>query len=252
MRPNVVKQLWKEGKPAFGVWLGSCSPLLTEQIASVGFDWLLVDGEHSPVDLPTMVQMFQAISTTDVIPLARVQWNDAVEIKRVLDAGAYGVVIPWVNTPEEAQQAVAACRYPPVGQRGFGPWRGALYGGRDYAAHANDEIACIIQIETVAAVERIDEILSVEGIDGVMIGPTDLALDMGLPPRTDHPDPGHQALCTQVLEGCQRHGVAPGIFTAGPEEAARRAAEGWRFLPVGTDTQLAMKAVIAARRLVKP
>lgn len=251
MRPNRLKQLWKDDEPTYGVWLSACSPFLTEHVAAVGFDWLLVDGEHSAVDLQTMVQMFQAISTGETVPLARVAWNDAVQIKRVLDGGAYGVVIPWVNSREEAAAAVSACRYPPQGSRGFGPWRAALYGGRDYVRHANQEIACIIQIETVAAVEAIDEILSVSGIDAVMIGPTDLAMDMGLPPRADHPDPQHKALCQQVLEGCRRHDVVPGIFTAGPEEAARRAAEGWRFLPLGSDIQLILQAAIAARRKVR-
>ncbi|MEE2778837.1 MAG: aldolase/citrate lyase family protein [Acidobacteriota bacterium] len=252
MRPNRIKQLWQENQPAFGVWLSACSPFVTEQIAAVGFDWLLVDGEHSAVDLQTMVQMFQAVSTRESMPLARVAWNDPVQIKRVLDSGAYGVVIPWVNTPDEARQAVSACRYPPDGTRGFGPWRAALYGGRDYAQHANEEIACIIQIETVSAIESIDDILSVPGVDGVMIGPTDLAMDMGLKPRADHPDPGHQDLCREVLEACQRHGVAPGIFTSGPDEAARRADEGWRFLPVGSDLQFVLERAIAARRLVNP
>ena len=203
MRPNRVKQLWREDQPAFGVWLSACSPFLTEHLAAVGFDWLLVDAEHSAVDLQTMVQMFQAISHGETMPLARVPWNDPVHIKRVLDSGAYGVVVPWVNSREEAQEAVSACRYPPDGRRGFGPWRAALYGGRDYVRHANAEIACIIQIETVAAVEHVDEILSVPGIDAVMIGPTDLAMDMGLPPKADHPDPRHRELCQRVLESCQ-------------------------------------------------
>jgi 4-hydroxy-2-oxoheptanedioate aldolase len=251
MRPNRIKRLWREDRPAFGVWLSACSPFLTEHVAAVGFDWLLVDAEHSAVDLQTMVQMFQAISTGEAMPLARVPWNDPVQIKRVLDSGAYGVVIPWVNTRREAEEAVSACRYPPDGQRGFGPWRAALYGGRDYVRHANEEIACIIQIETVAAVERIDEILSVPGIDAVMIGPTDLAMDMGLQPKADHPDPRHQALCLQVLEACRRHEVAPGIFTAGPDEAARRAQEGWRFLPVGSDIQFLLEKAISARRAVR-
>jgi 4-hydroxy-2-oxoheptanedioate aldolase len=251
MRANRIKQLWAEDRPAFGVWLSACSPFLTEHIAAVGFDWLLVDAEHSAVDMQTMVQMFQAISTGEAMPLARVSWNDPVQIKRVLDGGAYGVVVPWVNSRDEALKAVSACRYPPDGQRGFGPWRAALYGGRDYVRHANEEIACIIQIETVAAVEKIDDILSVPGVDGVMIGPTDLAMDMGLSPRADHPDDTHQALCSEVLDACQRHDVAPGIYTSGPDEAARRSKEGWRFLPVGSDIQFVLEQSIAATRAVR-
>jgi 4-hydroxy-2-oxoheptanedioate aldolase len=251
MRANLLKQMWRRDEATFGVWLSACSPFLTEHVAAVGFDWLLVDGEHSAVDLQTMVQMFQAISTAEAVPLARVSWNDPVQIKRVLDSGAYGVVIPWVNTREEAMQAVSACRYPPDGQRGFGPWRATLYGGRDYVRHANEEIACIIQIETVRAVERIHEILSVPGIDAVMIGPTDLAMDMGLPPRADHPDSEHQALCAQVLAACQDHGVVPGIFTSGADEGKRRAESGWRFLPVGSDIQYTLQAAISTLRTVR-
>jgi 4-hydroxy-2-oxoheptanedioate aldolase len=235
MRPNTIKQLWRDDKPALGAWLGSASTIVAEQLAHAGFDWLLVDGEHSPIDTLTMVQMMQAISTTDTIPIARVQWNDAVEIKRALDGGAYGVVIPWVNSKAEAEQAVAACRYPPMGSRGHGPYRGVLYGGPDYRLHANEEIACIVQIETIGAVEHIDEILSVSGLDATLIGPADLAMSMNIPVVPDNPHPDHIAACAEVLAGCRRNGVVPGIYTAGEDESARRVAEGWRFISIGTD-----------------
>ena len=244
MRPNTVKQLWAEGKPSFGAWLSTCSTLAAESMAHQGWDWLVVDGEHSPVDLLTMVQMFQAISTTDTIPMARVHWNDPVEIKRILDGGAFGVVIPWVNNRVEAEQAVAAVRYPPDGLRGFGAYRGFLYGGADYGTEANKEIACIVQIETVEAVERIDEILDVEGIDATCIGPADLAMSMGIPVRPDNPHPDHVALCAEVLAGSRRidNRVAPGIFTSGPVEAKRRAEEGWLYIPSGSDSQFMAQA----------
>lgn len=237
MKPNNMKQLWRQDKPTFGAWLTCCSTFVAEELGAIGFDWLLVDGEHSPTDTLTMVQMLQAISIGSSVPLARVAWNDPVAIKRVLDGGAYGVVIPWINTRAEAEQAVNACRYPPQGQRGFGPYRGWLYGGRDYAEHANEEIACIISIETVRAVEQIDQILAVPGVDAAMVGPGDLAMSMGIPFRWDNPHPEHVAACAAVLEACKRHGVVPGIFTGGAEEARRRVTEGWRFLPLGVDTQ---------------
>ena len=244
MRPNTVKQLWRDDQPAFGGWLGSASTIVAEQMAHAGYDWIVVDGEHSPVDILTMVQMFQAISTTDTIPMARVHWNDQVEIKRILDGGAYGVVIPYVNSAAEAEQAVAACRYPPVGTRGWSPYRGLLYGGPDYRDHANDEIACIIQIETAQAIERIDEILAVPGIDATMVGPNDLALSMGLTGGYDNAHPDHVAACAAVLEACQRHDVVPGIYTGTAEEGARRAREGWRFIPINADIRL-MRALAA-------
>ena len=251
MRPNTIKQLWRDEKPALGAWLGSASTIVAEQMAHAGFDWLLVDGEHSPVDTLSMVQMLQAISTTETIPLARVQWNDAVEIKRALDGGAYGVVIPWVNTQAEAEQAVAACRYPPLGTRGMGPYRGGLYGGPDYAEHANEEIACIIQIETIGAVGRIDEILSVPGVDATLIGPADLAMSMGIALKPDNPHPDHVAACAEVLAGCRRNGVVPGIFTSGAEESARRVQEGWRFISIGSDGQYLMEGARGGLKTVR-
>lgn len=251
MRPNTVKRQWADGEPSFGIWLSTCSTLAAEQMAHTGWDWVVVDGEHSPVDLLTMVQMFQVISTTDTIPMARVHWNDPVEIKRILDGGAYGVVIPWVNNRSEAELAVAACRYPPDGMRGFGAYRGFLYGGADYGTEANNEIACIVQIETVEAVERIDEILSVPGIDATCIGPADLAMSMGIPVRPDNPHPDHIALCNEVLEGSKRNGVAPGIFTSGPEEAKRRAEEGWLYIPSGSDSQFMARGSADGLRTVR-
>jgi 4-hydroxy-2-oxoheptanedioate aldolase len=244
MRPNKMKKMWREGKPTFGIWLQACNPFIAETMSCLGFDWVLVDGEHSPVDMQTMVKMLQAISVGDSVPLARAQWNDPVEIKRILDGGAYGVVIPWVNNRDEAQQAVSACRYPPDGIRGWGPLRAALYGGAGYTEGANDEIACIVQIETAEAVDNIDEIVTVRGVDAVMIGPADLALSLGLEVRPDHSHPDHVGACKKVLEACKKHGVVPGIFTSGPEEGARRAQEGWLFMPIGTDMQYVTQAAV--------
>ena len=251
MRPNTVKQLWREDKPTFGAWLTCGSTLVAEELGTAGFDWLLVDGEHSPADTQTIVYMLQAISIGKSIPMARVPWNDPVWIKRVLDGGAYGVVIPNVNSRAEAEQAVDACRYPPVGQRGYGPYRGWLYGGRDYAEHANDEIACIISIETPQAVEEVDAIVSVAGVDAAMVGPGDLAVSMGIAPQWNNPHPDHVAACNTVLEACKKHGVVAGIFTSGAEEAVQRAAAGWRFLPLGVDTQYLMRAAFRDLRAAR-
>jgi 4-hydroxy-2-oxoheptanedioate aldolase len=237
MRPNTIKRHWAEGKPALGARLQTGSTIVAEQMARAGFDWLYIDGEHSPADILTIVRMMQVISSTDTIPIVRVEWNDSVQIKRVLDGGAYGVIIPWVNTAADAEQAVAACRYPPRGIRGYGPYRGGMYGGPDYAARADDEILCIVQIETIGAVERIDEILSVPGVDATLIGQSDLAMSMGVPVAADNPHPDHVAACAEVLAGALRHGVEPGIGCSGEEEAARRVTEGWKFLNIGADGQ---------------
>ena len=216
MRPNTVTQRWAEGRPALGARLWSASTIVAEHMAHSGFDWLYVDGEHSPADILTMAQMMRVISATGTIPIARVPWNDPVEVKRVLDGGAHGVIIPWVNSAAEAERAVAACRSP---------------------RRADDEILCIVQIETIGAVERIDEILSVPGVDATFIGQSDLAVSLGVPVAGDNPHPDHVAACAEVLAGALRNGVAPGIGCAGDEEAARRVSEGWKFISIGADGQ---------------
>ncbi len=216
MRPNTVKQHWAEGRPALGARLWSASPIVAEQMARAGFDWLYVDGEHSPADILTIVRMMRVIATTGTIPIARAPWNDPVEVKRVLDGGAHGVIIPWVNTAADAERAVAACRY---------------------RRRAGDEILCIVQIETIGAVERIDEILSVPGVDATFIGQSDLAMSLGVPVVGDNPHPDHVAACAEVLAGALRKGVTPGIGCSGEEEAARRVSEGWKFVGIGADGQ---------------
>ena len=251
MRPNKLKQLWRDDQPAFGAWLNSCSPLATEQLASLSFDWLLVDGEHSPSTSSLRARCSRPSPPVTPSPSPASPGTTSLRSKRILDAGAYGVVIPWINSPQEAEQAVRACRYPPDGIRGFGPGRWTVYAGADFAAHANEEILCIIQIETVQAVERIDEILAVPGVDVAMIGPADLAMSMGIPLQPDNPHPDHRAACATVLKACQRHKVVPGIFTGTPEEAARRVGEGWRFLPVGSDMTYLLRAARTALRTAR-
>jgi hypothetical protein len=152
MRPNTVKRLLRDGKPAIGTWLGLGSPLAAEWLAHQGFDWLNVEQEHGAIDATLTLSLLQAISTTDVIPLIRIPWKDAAHCKRALDAGAYGLFIPSVNTREEAELVVGAMKYPPSGYRGLGGTRRVLYGGSDYVSHANDEILVIPMIETADGV----------------------------------------------------------------------------------------------------
>ncbi|MCY3920412.1 MAG: aldolase/citrate lyase family protein [Chloroflexi bacterium] len=242
MGPNTVKRHWAEGRPALGARLWSASPIVAEQMAHAGFDWLYVDGEHSPADILAIVRMIRVIAATGTIPIARAPWNDPAEVKRVLDGGARGVIIPWVNTAAEAERAVAACRYPP---------RGIRRGGSDDPAKADDEIACIVQIETIGAVERIDEILSVPGVDATFIGQSDLAVSMGVPVVGDNRHPDHVAACAEVLAGALRHGVAPGIGCSGEEEAARRVSEGWKFIGIGADGQYIARGARRALAMVR-
>ena len=235
VRSNYVKHKIKEGTPSIGTWLASGSPLAAEVLAHQGFDWLTIDTEHNAISIESVQSIFQAIATTGVIPFARVPWNDPQAIKRVLDVGAYGVVVPTVESTEEAERAVGACRYPPQGYRGMGTIRGRLYGGPDYAERANEEICVVLMLETITAVERADEILSVPGIDAVFIGPNDLAASMGLPLGLDNQHPDHLAAVNRLREACESHGVPPGIHVGSAEAANRRKDEGFKWIAVSSD-----------------
>ena len=176
---NILKEKLKKGQAVIGTFISLGHPDVTELLSRLGFDWLLIDGEHSPIGLETMQVMMQAMNGSNCTPIVRPQWNDMVIIKRILDIGAHGVLVPWVNTKEEAEYAVSACKYPPKGLRGWGPRRAGLF-DPDYLQTANDEILVIVQIETKEAVSNVDDILSVEGIDACFIGPYDLSLSFGL------------------------------------------------------------------------
>ncbi len=235
MRPNRVKRLLKDGKPAVGSWLNIPSITTAEIMAHVGWDWLVVELEHAPTDTETLQSMFIAISTTDTVPLCRVPDNDPALIKRALDAGAYGVVVPMVNTPEEAERAVKACKYPPEGIRSAGPGRWRFYGGDDYTRYANDEILVIVQIEHIDAVRRLDEILSVPGIDVAHIGPGDLAWSMGLGKGLGEKDPAHAEAVAEILRIAKKHGVPAGTGARTIQDAPKWLEQGFQFLSVMND-----------------
>ncbi|MFI4933613.1 MAG: HpcH/HpaI aldolase/citrate lyase family protein [Caulobacterales bacterium] len=189
--------------------------------------------------------MLPAISTTDTTPIVRVAGNDPKEIMKVLDAGALGVIVPLVNNRAEAAAAIAACRYPPDGSRSFGPIRAALYGGRGYAAEANNEIACIAMIETKEGIEKVEEIVTTPGLGGVYIGPSDLALALGQPPLGDTEDPKHLATVGAILAACKKHGVPAGIHTSSLDYTKRRLAAGFNFVTLGSDAGFLMRAAAA-------
>ena len=214
MRMNAVKKLWREGKPAIGGWLSIPHCFSAEVMAHTGLDWLCIDMQHGCIDYSDVVPMLTAISTTAVTPFVRVPWNEPAMIMKVLDAGAYGVIVPMVSNRAEAERAVAACRYPPTGMRSNGPNRALLYGGADYQKHADREMACVVMIETPEGIEKMDEIISTPGLDAAYIGPSDLALALGLPPLMDNDDPKHVATVNRMLECCKRHKVVAGMHTA--------------------------------------
>lgn len=235
MRMNRIKQIWAEGRPAIGGWLSIPSSFSAEAMAHQGFDWLCVDMQHGIVDYKDAVPMLQAVSTTEAVPIVRVPWNDPWQIMKALDAGAYGVIVPLVNTRADAEAAVAACRYPPIGNRSSGPTRAVLYGGRDYLEHANDEVLCICMIETRQGIENLDDICSVPGLDIVYIGPADLSLALGLPPRADVEEQSHLDAVIRIRETAHKHGIRAGMHCAGAPFAAKKVAEGFDIVMLTSD-----------------
>jgi len=240
---NPVKQKLQAGRATIGAWVGIGHPDVAEILAQMGFDWLVFDAEHAPLTIETVQVLIQAMGNHEVAPLVRVAWNDPVLIKLALDIGAYGLVIPWVNNGEEALQAVRSCKYPPRGIRGVGPRRASRYGleFNDYLAKANEEVLVIPQIETRTAVEHIDEILSVEGVDIFFIGPADLSASLGYLGRWDAP-PVQEAM-DELLEAGKRHGIPAGIFAMSLEHARQCLDKGFQFVALGTVAEFLMRGV---------
>ena len=236
MRENTSLAAWQRGEQTIGLWLSLANTYSAEAMSKLGFDWVCVDMQHGLIDYTDLVNMLPAISNSDATPLVRVPWNEPYEIMKALDAGAYGVIVPMVNNREEAEQAVMACRYPPLGNRSFGPIRGALYGGRGYALEANDQIACIAMIETAEGIANADEIMSTSGLNGIYIGPADLALSMGLPAMGDQPQDEHLVVVKELLEKCRAHKIAAGIHTSSLEYAQKYLALGFNFVTLGSDS----------------
>ncbi len=235
MRPNNTLRAWRDGRQTIGAWLSAPGGHTAEVMAHAGFDWLCVDMQHGLVDEAACFEMLRAISTTNTTPFVRVGWNDPRIIMKVLDAGAYGIVVPLVNNQEEAEQAVWSCKYPPAGGRSSGPARATLYGGSDYQAHANDEVAVVVMIETIEGLANLDEILAVPGVDAAYIGPSDLAYALGMAPTGDNHDPKHQQVCLDIMEACQRHKVAPGIHTGSLEFTKKWLEAGFQMVTLGSD-----------------
>ncbi len=254
MRKNLALAKWRAGEQTVGAWLSLGNTHATEMLANAGFDWLCVDMQHGLIDYGDLRHMLPAISTTETTPLVRVSANIPDQIMKVLDGGAMGVIVPMVNNREEAAAAVAACRYPPVGWRSFGPIRAALYGGRGYAAEANNEIAVIAMIETPEGIEKVDEIVSTPGLDAVYIGPSDLALALGLPPLGDTDNAEHMATVERIQKACRKAGIAAGIHTSTPDYARSRLEAGFQFVTIGSDAGFigaGAAAALAASRAVR-
>ena len=238
MRENRLRSIWKSGGAVVNGWLSVPSSFSAETMAHQGWDSLTIDLQHGVVDYAGMLPMLQAISTTDTVPVVRVPWLEPGILMKTLDAGAYGVICPMVNTREDAQKLVAWTHYAPRGTRSFGPVRALLYGGADYAEHANDTIVTFAMIETAQALANLDDILSVEGLDAIYIGPSDLSLALGCKPTFDDLDPKAAQVVDHILERAKAHGVVAGIHNGSPEAALGRIAKGFRFVTVSSDARL--------------
>jgi 4-hydroxy-2-oxoheptanedioate aldolase len=236
-RANRVRDNWAAGKPVINSWCGIPSSFSAEVMAHAGWDSLVVDMQHGMIDYQMMVTMLQGISTTDTTPLVRVPWNDPAHIQKALDAGAYGIVCPMINNRAEAEKFVGSMRYAPAGYRSSGPIRASLYGGADYHAKANDIVVAFGMIETQEALDNLDQILSVKGLDAVYVGPSDLSISLGYSPGGDKPDEWMMTALKKVLDGCKRHKVQPGIHCGAPAYAKQMIEMGYTFVTVGGDNR---------------
>ena len=236
MRKNKLKKLFKEGKAAINGWIEIPSSYSAETMAHQGWDSLTIDMQHGAVSQSDILQIFQAISTTDVVPMARLNWNEPGQIMKVLDYGAYGIICPMVSNKSQAEKFVQACMYPPKGYRSFGPTRGFMYGGNDYVDHANDEILKIAMIETKEALNELDKIMKTPGLDGVYIGPADLSLAIGEKPGFDKPEkhPTYEQI-SNIIDHAKKNNLVAGIHNATPEYAKKMIDIGFQIVTVGSD-----------------
>ena len=238
MRENRLRTLWSEDKAAVNGWLAIANSFCAETMAHQGWDTLTIDLQHGVIDYQAMVGMLQAISTTATVPIVRVPWLEPGIIMKTLDAGAYGVICPMVNTREEAQRFVAYTSYAPKGTRSFGPVRALLYGGADYPAKANETIVRFAMIETAQALDNLDAILGVEGLDAIYIGPSDLSLALGCKPSFDDVEPKVAQAIDHIVARAKAHGVVAGIHNGRSDVAKARVARGFRFVTVSSDARL--------------
>jgi 2-keto-3-deoxy-L-rhamnonate aldolase RhmA len=228
---NSVKEKLQRGQAVIGTFVEIGHPDVSEWLSRQGFDFLLLDAEHGPLGFETLQSMMQSMNGSGCLPFVRPQWNDPVIIKRVLDMGAYGLIIPWVNSKKEAENAVKACKYPPLGIRGYGPRRAAFLDPQYYST-ANEEIMVAVQIETDTALKNLEEILSVPGIDACYVGPYDLSCNMGfgIPPKWE--EPRYLAALDKILKVAAKHHLPAGFF-ATVENIQWVVKKGFKFNTVG-------------------
>jgi 4-hydroxy-2-oxoheptanedioate aldolase len=235
---NSFRKAIREGRPQIGLWLSLASPYSAEIVAASGFDWLLIDGEHSPNDPPLVLPQLQAVAAYPSHPIVRPAWNDAVLIKRYLDVGAQSLLVPYVQSAAEAEAAVAAIRYPPRGVRGVaGTTRASRYGRvADYAKRAESELCLLVQVETRTGLDNLDAIAATDGVDGVFIGPADLAAGLGHLGEIQHPEV--QSAIQDAIARIRARGKPAGILATDEASARRYMQWGTTFTAVGLDAML--------------
>jgi 4-hydroxy-2-oxoheptanedioate aldolase len=242
MRENVLKKKWQAGEKTLNAWLTIPSAWTAELMANAGFDSVTIDMQHGLMDYATTLAMLQAISTTATIPLARIPWNDPAIIMRLLDAGCYGIVCPMINTRAEADAFVQACRYPPLGQRSYGPIRANVYAGDDYFQAANDTVLTFAMIETKEAIGNLKEIAATPGLDGLYVGTVDLSISLGLPEKTGIGNKQIAGALRELVNMSKAHGLVIGIHLNGTENTSTLADLGFDMLTVTNDTPLLRNA----------
>jgi len=233
--PNAFKRALRAGKPQIGLWSTLSSSYTVEVVAGAGFDWLLLDTEHSPVDLENLLTQLQGAAPYPTHPIVRIPWNDMVTVKRVLDIGAQTLLVPYVQNVEEARNAVAHTRYPPAGVRGVaGTTRATRFGRvKEYAKRAHEEICVLVQVETQAALKNIEAICGIDGVDGVFIGPADLHASLGHAGETANPKV--KPMIDDAIRRIRKAGKAPGILTPNEADARHWLECGALFVAVGSD-----------------
>lgn len=246
---NTAKRKMLEGKPAYGFSMGLASPLIAEALSRTNIDFLMVETQHGAWDFEATVNAFMAIAGGSAIPMTRVAKNDYTLIGRSLDQGALGIIVPMVHTPEDAKAAADACRLPPRGTRSWGLGRARTFGD-DYTDHIDDEVFVAIQLESIEAVENAEAIMAVSGVDGCWAGPADLALSMGIHPRNAATDDRHIRALEKVVQACKNTGKIPGLACGSPEEAKRKAEQGFQFLTAGGDLGMLLGAANAGLKTV--
>lgn len=242
MRPNRLRELFAAKTCALGGWCAFNSPYSAEVMGHSGFDAVVVDLQHGPLYLDAAVPMLQALSSTPAMAMARVSWNNFFEINKLLDAGAYGLICPMIDTPEDAARFVSACRYPPRGTRSFGPTRGLLYGGPDYFDHADDTIVTYAMVETGRGIENLDAICATPGLDGVFVGPADLSLALGVGPVVRWKDDPLAGALKRIVAAARAAGKMAACFCVSEQMAIDAKHLGYDFVIAGQDAALVRAA----------